>query len=139
MSDVGTSGACAQPRRCDPAGYTLVEVVVVVVIVTVLAAVGIGVYMSYVDAARQAGANNLAVSLASFCASCRNANGLPDREGAALAAGTIVECRDGSMGTASWEVPEGYTVRLSHPGSGGTMGVVVATSDEGVVSHTCNW
>jgi prepilin-type N-terminal cleavage/methylation domain-containing protein len=128
------SAAGGPPSR----GFTLVEVVVVAVIVSVLAGVAIGVYIAYVDAGQETSANNLAASLATFCASCRTTGGMPDDSGE-LQSGSLITCASGSMGDLGWEVPPGYIVRIDFPGSGGGIGVVIATSERGTVSHTYNW
>lgn len=121
-------------------GFTLVEVVVVAVIVSVLAGVAIGVYIAYVDAGQETSANNLAASLATFCAACKTNGGSVSPTGSGVPAGTIVSCDVAGDSYSIWTVPEKYSVDIVPAAEGEATGTITANLlDDGTTSRDYLW
>lgn len=120
-------------RTGNRKGFTLVEVVVVAVIVAVLAAVGIGVYIQYVDSARAGAVRNLAASLADFCGACRNGGGEVEQDGTSL----TCDGGEGDGSSINYDASKHTIAGTLTGGSGGTITVTDAT--DGDVSAEVQW
>jgi len=109
-------------------GFTLVEVIVVAIIVAVLAAAAIGFYIHYTRDAKRSVCDNMAESLATFCAACRSAEGLisPALPQTGLAEGTVIRCSmvQGEPEKGAWIVPSGLECDISGDMNNGGDAVV---------------
>ena len=105
-------------------GFTLVEVIVVAVIVAILAAVAIPLYLNYVNTSRNQVANNMAGSIATFCASCQNGGGTVGGITTTAQNNFKITCTNGSGDGTKLVVPPSLNASASGTTSPSTVTVV---------------